>query len=427
MLSIDILRPILRFLKEETLLNLFYTFDKRVQSLLVHPNMIPSLSLIRLQKDQKVLARYFMWAIREVDRLEIDDKCLSSIHDLATLNPRHLEFRGPLSSKHLWRMAYLCIPGEGIPSFATLTPRLVSLNLRDFAPKGYLRTHWKCATFPETLTELVCPCEFPLRQLWDLPSSLLYLTLSAIDEDKGSVFLLDEVFRHFTRLERLCLNRCSHSMTSASSASHDPIIIPASLTSLEFHTMDFIEHPIDLLMHDAFEQSSIASLVITSSKEPDAPLDFLMAPKTLTSLHLDLQRVANSWRAHWDTMDLFSHLPDSLTHFFINLEVLRNTKNVDLTQLTLLEHFEILHDRFHTTPFGYEDDDCEIELRTLPRLPTSLTALVIRSPLVNCFEIDEIRSLPPNLLLLVVPHFAGEYIGELSSVLPKCKLIAPGF
>lgn len=418
MLPIDILRPILAKIDEEALINLFETMDRTLSSLLVHPYMITSLNLLSLSPDRKILARYFMWAIRNVEELHIDDECLNSIHDLTTLNPRHLELRGPDASlsTHERRMAYLYLPKEGLPNFATLTPRLVTLDLTRlaFSPIHFTtRVYWKNPTFPPTLTAFSCPYDFKQENLLDLPSDLSSLTITGLMDQR--TLCLMTLFNHMTRIERLSLDRCSLPYRLPPELS-----VPTTLTSIKVRARIPDDHASDFFSHAALEYSRITSIVsIARPFEPLEPYDFHCNPKTLTSLTF-FSPVGEYYYLNVDPYephhDLIANLPVSLLHLSINLSLLRSTRDLDLTLLTLLDHFEITED-IDT------EDKTPINFYLLPRLSSMLRTLVIRSPLVEPLTSVEIEILPRTLTSLQILSFDDDALDDFDVHLPECDLI----
>ena len=93
-LPIDLIRPIVRLVDTESVAQLFSSLNHKMQSLLLHPHLFNTLSMISvINLAKQGPYRYLLSALRDIDCLRLEAECIwfpQALSLLTTLNPRHL-------------------------------------------------------------------------------------------------------------------------------------------------------------------------------------------------------------------------------------------------------------------------------------------------------------------------------------------------
>lgn len=417
-IPLDGLRPILSYIDLESLIKLYATFDRKIQTLLSSASAFDYLCIKAAGfRIPRAPYRYFMSALRNVKRLRFEDDVNwspTSISLLLTLNPREIETgrnfinlsviemisdaqRYP-KNEVLQRMAQN-FSSFGFPNFTVLTPRLESLKLANGAitvnpncqdPQNALRV-------PATLTKLAVPQSLPLASVLELPLHLISLDIHASPND------LESIFNQFKSLQHLVLRSGTVGVLSAPS-----VTVPKTLNSVEI--VDLVSFG-TLFTDPSWRQSCISSITIRGQYEnlnDDFGLHLL--PPTLKSLHLE---VALPEEAYNKREKIFiTSLPPSLTSLTIDPVFLSETlpiktesevpfSSVTLQHLPSLEHLELIS----CVPSSRLYD---VELSKLGKMPATLKSLHIVSPHVPALTAAEIEQLPPSLKTLQVASFNVE-------------------
>ena len=212
-LSLDDIRPILSYVDLISLIKLYATFNRKIQTLLSCPGAFAYLSIKAAGKDMpRAPYRYFVSSIRNVAYLKLENDVKwspASISLLRTLNPRHLELGDNIlhesvslmlmdavkspENQDLHRMAQFFLV-NGVPNFPILTPRMDTLALSALSFKS-VGTGFQV---PSTLTKLEAPPNFPLDRLLQMPPTLISLVLK-------SQYPLNMVLDRFIVLQHLSL------------------------------------------------------------------------------------------------------------------------------------------------------------------------------------------------------------------------------
>ena len=430
-LPIDIMRPIVRLVDAESLGQLYSTFNHKIQSLLSHPNMFSTLSMIPTTNDARAGPyRYFVSGVHDVDSVQLEKDCAWSPHTLLhlkTLNPRHLVIGNKATHKsvatllsdarkdpELISLAQNFIP-PGLPNFELLTTRLETLDLSDLDCSNFT-----LASIP-TLVTFCGPHQFDPTSLLGPP------TLSSLSLIGGSVFL-EKLWTQFSSLTYLKVDDCLCFVEPDSS-----FVLPTTLTHICLHAYDNDnDEPMELFSNPSWPNVPLTTLSFQLAFPPSEPFDLGLLPNTLTSLTLSVSTYyyygeydegipGGDWETDSPHHDLVTSLPTGLVHFSINLGLLQRLQFTDFATWTSLEHFEITDEH---------DGSCGTTLSKLPisafltrPAPPKLKSFLIRTGGgINISE-EDIQLLPPTLTRLSLEYLASELVPALEArllQLPDC-------
>ena len=425
-MPLDGLRPVLSYLDLESLIKLYATFDRKLQTLLSSPNAFAYLCIEVAGKGIPVAPyRYFITAVRSVTYLKFEnDVCWSpsSVGLLQALNPRKLVIgarflhssvqkmlidanRYP-QNQELGRLASFFSFG-GIPNFSVLTPRLETLKLAydSFGtPRGTFGFR-----VPPTLTNLKVPFFLPLDAV---PSTLLALEIFSLLKQFGpSTTAGCDIFSLFPSLQRLTFDGIEFA----------PSEIPSTLQSLNLVGNGDLSESAHFLTHPGLRQFSLTSIVISDKTTLffSDPIDLDLAqllPPTLLKLHLPM-----NFDSPMQTEDgvFIRSLPPSLTDLSINSSLVRDASLEckqslpRLINLPKLEHLELTS--------NVRPRPC-VALSSYGELPSNIKTLNLLSEHIEQLTLSEIQRLPQSLKSLKVTSFNLELLDVFSWHLPACHL-----
>lgn len=179
------------------MVSLFATLDRKLRFTLSRPGILVSLNAVPLSKYTGKQFWHLLASLRTVESLQLELNCLQTSAHLATLNPRHLDLRGPdvptIASRSLgphyqpdvyeaYIQRYWDCPDGGrncLPNFSLLAPRLVTLDLSKLEFRSARCASWKLnATFLPTLVSFACLNNVSQECIMMLPEGLSSLTTS---------------------------------------------------------------------------------------------------------------------------------------------------------------------------------------------------------------------------------------------------------
>ena len=322
-LPLDGIRPILSYVDIISLIKLYATFDRKIQTLLSCPNAFAYLSIKAAGKGMpRAPYRYFVSSIRNVAYLKLENDVQwspASISLLLTLNPRHLELGDNIlhdsvslmladfakdRTNEVLRSLAKNFNRRGLPNFPLLTPRLETLIIS----RGSFKLGVYGLTVPDTLTTLKVPEDFSVDSLlFQMPPSITHLAL------KDS-YLLDGVAERFKALQTLSIRTNNGQIRSLLSPSFS---FPLTLDTLELDVPPFEDALFD---HPAFRRSSVSVMKLSGNVklvDPSTGLGLAQwLPSTLKTLRLDRM----SGREAEDKIT--RSLPPSLTSLAIHVSML---------------------------------------------------------------------------------------------------------
>lgn len=434
-LPLDILRPILAYLDINTLMELFLTHNRDLQTLISSPNALNDLFIETELKVhvQKATYRWFLSSLRDVPRLRFASFVYwspQSIPLLLALNPRELEVNAGFlhasvgrmledaalhpDNPKLRRLAQFFLPNR-IPNFSVLTPRLESLMIASDAFIGLQSISRALGAnefrVPATLTKLQLSSSIALTSIRELPQ-LLSIDLSS------KTVNLESLFACFSSLQELTIRDATLQIS-------DSLAILPSLNSITYEGP--LASSIALWSHPALKQSLVSSISIECSKSDNFSLDLNLAswfPTTLKSL---LFLVTSPFEdAEADARDrcvFLRSLPSTLTSLSIDPRFLSPVEGgrihildsmVYLRDLTSLKHLQFVTTSWRTGP--------SFNLSVLGKMPPKLKSLHIHSTHVLRLTSDEIRKLPQTLTSLQVDSFDLELVEVFKTHLQSCRL-----
>lgn len=474
MLPVDILRPVLTLVDAESLGQLFSTFDRKLQSLLLRPHMLTSLSMNRTtHKTKEGAYRYWISSLRDVDSVRLEKGCEWSpqtVLHLSTLNPLRLVLKANslhesvfkllndvLNAARGWvvedsvrqslpslqRIAEHFLPC-GLPNFALLTTRLEILELSKL---DHLQRYSEWSILPSMplLKRFSGAIGMGTSHIALLPSTLESLTLTSPPD----ALCFETVLTQFPSLQYLKLDKCY-----AFKPLPNSFVIPTSLTHVELYDTEgeavtFIDNP-------SLQHVPLTTLAYTMESNPEAgTYDLGFLPKTLTSLTLDInlyyyygdepyvqdwgdsdddegeeedgvevpKRIEtfgmNDYKFNNDDdyphQDIFTSFPMWIPRLVINSELLQRLKFVDFNQMTHLEYLHVFE--------GSRMSGSCTSMRQLPIYQHPLKTLIISTEYISGPSPVEIPHLPLTLTHLSLYNFALEYAEALVERLPNCRIL----
>ena len=463
-LPTDGLRPILRFLDFDSLVNLHATFDLAIQRSLSAPNALPVLRFQPVKAARTDMARYFLRAVRDVYRLELaqnSEWSAASYPLLLTLNPVELvleqcfasgtlvqvmdDFRRRPQDPALRSLAQNATK-NGYPDLRILTPRLrtvvfdqhfnLAFQTKYSRPRytqmlidqNYIRE----IQLPPTVTSVHArTSQHTAPDDWEalkfVPSSIERLNFEFKLPDNSAPFkLLLERYRMLTQLR-------VHSVGTFVESSH--VGIPKCLEELDIRKSE--NFPQILLEHPSVKASSLTSLVLEVPIYGDR-LELLnmnlgtLLPSTLTSLSLKLDDVRPSY---WPKAKriTFSNLPHSLITFSVSLETPVPNLFDSIGQLSHLKVLNIREASEHSNliliPIKASSGQAksmpeaeEVTQLALGHLPASLKVLSLYTHSGGPIEPEELASLPTGLTELHTDDVCTNYETVLQQRSPVCRV-----
>ena len=460
----DGLRPILRFLDFDSLVNLYATFDLAVQRSLSAPNSLQVLRFQPVQTARCGVSSYFLRAVRDVYRLELaqnSEWSAASYPLLLTLNPVELvleqcfasgtlvqvmdDFRHSPQDSAL-RSSAQNATKNGYPDLRILTPRLRTVvfdqhfNLAwktQYARPEYtklLRKQNLLREFqiPPTVTSFHArSSQYTSIRDWQVlnfvPSSIERLNFEF--ELPGDSAPFKFLLRKFQLLSQLCVDRVGTHLEPAD------VGIPKCLEALEIRRSP--NSPQQLLEHPSVKASSLTSLALDVPthgerfEQINLNLGALL-PSTLTSLSLKLEdprspSLPKAYRA------FVSNLPPTLITLSVNLETPVPNLFDSIGQLSHLTVLNIRESskssRLRIIPIEVSSNQAqrtpEAEVVTrlaLGHLPASLKILFLHIHSRRPIEPAELASLPTGLVELHTDEVCAYYETILHQRSPACRV-----
>lgn len=454
-LPLDGLRPILSWVDLPSLVKLFATFDRSIQTLLSSPGAFALLHITPTKAVARAPLRYFLTSVRNVSTLKFEQDtkwAAPTLSLLQTLNPRHLFLKQGFLHESVadllidWfahpKDPELCrltqnLASSGLPDFARLTPRLETLEMNhsmliapQVAPNKPKEVLMEVPfSLPPTIEILKLSGQYsPI--LSSIPPTIRKLRIKAWDVDFS---LLLSRFQ--------CLEELSIDLSYPPDLAQDALF-PASLQKLKLQgTVDsvlaFLDHP-SLRKSKLLDLTLKIGALVKRSERPPLSLAAVL-PESLVSLSIMLKDGLYS---------VFSSLPPCISRLTLNLE--RILANIDTSleiqdrpsySLTTLLHgltsLEYLHLTVGCAISGAKLEDVT-DQRELPftihRVVSSLPVLPLRALSSKLKELyifgimdphitsEDVSAFPPSLTALHLPYFPLEHAELFHESVPQCVL-----
>ena len=426
---------------------LYATLNRPIQFLLSYPGI---LDLLRPPVDMKPLARYFLRSISNVSRVELEAKLDWSPRDVAllrVLNPVSLKLSTGcfgnitnFTSADGSEGAQLPLRRFGLPDFALLTPRLVSLTCCTEPADLFFYSN-----LSEAQQKEVIDSRGPLALDWSLPSSLTSFScdfgslreddvLNALPvtlRDLHLVFSGPRTLRLSLLSQHLSLEILAINVTGGMyvDLTDDLFQLPNTLTELSLGPFQWV--PLNFLTHLILPSTSLRKLHLqTGTETEDSRKTIDLAPylpPTLASLSL-------TWSdPNYSPICQIVGFPQTLTelylttdhHDYLVLSAIYALKSLLRLDLNFENGYQVQASA-SSQPVG-EDDNLDPKFDSAPvlsliLLPRSLKYLLIGQMDLEALTEDKILALPPQLSTLFVSSLDLNSILLFHEKRPNCAL-----
>lgn len=437
-LVVDVIRLIAYYLDDTALVQLYGTFNLRLQRLLYSSNAVPRLTITENRSYDLSLLKAFAIGLASVREIVVENDAAlpkAAIALLPMLKPTHLTL-GPNAFANTG--TYMMAIGDGnklsacfhsdtkFPLLHLLTPTLEALDVQcelykvAGAPSPSFAIDLS-EYLPNTLTSLkleLCVTQTTTTLLKSLPPTLTLLELLEKTEYSANSISLSTIFARCPNLRRLSIDGVA-TVWKAEDEASPPNMLPQCLESLAIGAWSF---PIGFLRHPSFKSSSLVEFELLGvpgavfnpdnsledcriiTLEPDQiDIDLhALSPPSLRTLRMRYDALGSS------TASRFTSLPLSITEFsFIGTALSPDS----------LELFRPLR-RLQTLSFA---PDTSIA-RTWPvTRPTWNFEFVVNLAINDKFDITTI---PPSLTSLHVVAELPQIFG-LVQHLPLARITCP--
>lgn len=460
-LSSDVLRSTLSLVDFESLVRLYATLNKSMQTKLATPGLISQVSLAPSKKISPSLIRLFAGSLRDVEMVFFflsQKSSLRFISLLPTLNPRVLstvffpvdsgalhavfdEARGH-NSEEMSQTAQLLSP-NGFPNLLRLTPRLetatfdnkfydyLDLFTSSYANKMEQDGRWHEYELPPTLNSLTLSLTAPFhsRMVESFPKALTLLSLFGVESAE-----ISPIFENLPVLETLKVNYM-RSLTLK-----EGVALPKSLHTLAITSNS--SAPVRLLKHPSLSLSSLLEFKLTSAASSDCSKTHAVdlaecMPPTLQTLFIRFWPPELDAPAPEDKI-IYTRLPPSVTDMQLIIDNSLGPALLSIPDLKALTSITVIcGGESHLTMIRpgekglealqrYNSTSSLESMMTTPlsieQLPSTVTKLVVASGPTLALTKAEIQLLPIGLKELHVNYFQLSRLKTLRKRAPACAL-----